>query len=1781
MCVRAESLFGGKPLNPTALIGDVFTRYLDSIIDKERDQGTARLMIDHLSAHQTVEIARAILKHSTLSDIVEIKINKDFVGDSDLPDTVLTTDPATYFRNCKCSRPILLVAVTDDGEEQSLKEFVRVGADELKSTSLLWIDSASSGLAITEEHKKWWEKALAGLCDLRVVSLERLAGYIVRTRTLIESEGLPVGRALGQALPALHFPMDSGFFDRIKEGTRSHKSAWNREYKRVYTKNACFLEKRTPSQLVLNEDDLQTSFDKVKSEIGENLHPTIAEFIEAPSGWNDKASALSRCEWEDVRVLFEGLRRVKLNLGEETRVFFDELNPDLLSEADGDYLDILVCRKKLGDPTEEDREFYESHRNEIKQERKLRSAWDKFIYGRPRECTDFLIGLAACIESLFNQVTDAKSRTLLIRCDSASKRELRDLNYHAGEYFATRYAGLKSLLGNRVKWEVGKLFEFPELVKQWRESQVKRDQLNSSQAKKALQLKFYLEVETVSPDGTIDRTPTTQLIWQYDVNAVSSSFVADWRRLLKNPFVRCRTALDPISSKGIYQAVSLSDVQTFQPSYDRTKGSFVSAYKKDNDLGIEWQRNLEIALNEGFVSESVASELKAKFEHFSADYSDAIEHFTDTGVTSESLTKQLKSYSFLLSSITSDAKGDRNRQLLLRPLLEIGAVQIDTDVATVIVAPWHPLRMAAIARKAQLVADVIKRLLTEKQIEFGDQRLYFQEMIRELEHPFYPEVVVGWTEREAHILSVTDTVGDYSLHEPPVLRKKRIAATNENPGPAASRVMELLEQYVKLHPHERANLSLVLFNSDSSRLPQAVVNKIGALHEDDEEVHCQIILRHTNPQRLRHLYQEIIESADEDVDSYSPSEATQDFLARLRIGILVDQAAPPDPKDGCPHDMSFSQDVIARHAELEWCAESYAPLPLEELIPPRWSRRRPAAKDDLKSIVYLCCPVQSDETWAFLTAVTTFRKGGGDWDGNPESRLLPVRQLDFSNNETRQIFEETHNLANWVVNYDELLDRRQLQNQSVRIIRYKQSATQGRNLVISSTASSGMLRTMLINRLGRLNLELSEVEYDELANRLIEDANSISGDLALRAAKRGRNAYELMGVVLSRYLIQYEFTDNPYFGWYFLDDYAEWLGQREEQIADLMVVSPEETSDGLLLSIMVSEAKYIDEANFAPKKKESQKQLRDTVRRFNEALSGNPDRLDRELWLARLSDLVLDGVLFSAGQSPQFSQWRRDIRSGNCKIMLRGYSHVFVHSPDFSDTNAFPLEQVANCHQEVFARKELRDLMLAYWNKQDPTQVRNREFDFPPSGQPYEYQTPTAIRKGSDIVKRERMAVMDNSNNSSSPLSDTGESMTSRTNKTSITGEEESPVYQPSSSEAVENVSTEASNANDAHWVCDGLTSVVDAHVERRETLTENSQWLKQVVQQMKTGLQQFNLQAKLKSETMTPNAALLKFEGSSHLTVDQVIRRQSEFLTTHGLNIISVQPEPGIVSIAIARRQRQVVNLAEIWKRWTPPRMDGNQNIAIAVRENDGSILYLDPSQKHAPHTLIAGSTGSGKSVLMQNILLGIAATNTPQQAEIVLIDPKQGVDYFLFDDLPHLRGGVITNAQQAIDCLKKLVVEMDARYSRFKQARANNITSYNRKVDATDRIPTIWLIHDEFAEWMMIDEYKEAVSTTVQRLGVKARAAGIHLIFAAQRPDANVMPMQLRSNLGNRLILRVDGEGTSEIALGEKGAEKLLGKGHLLAKLEGEMGVIYAQVPLASEEFVNQVMSTFQSPS
>jgi S-DNA-T family DNA segregation ATPase FtsK/SpoIIIE len=574
------------------------------------------------------------------------------------------------------------------------------------------------------------------------------------------------------------------------------------------------------------------------------------------------------------------------------------------------------------------------------------------------------------------------------------------------------------------------------------------------------------------------------------------------------------------------------------------------------------------------------------------------------------------------------------------------------------------------------------------------------------------------------------------------------------------------------------------------------------------------------------------------------------------------------------------------------------------------------------------------------------------------------------------------------------------------------------------------------------------------------------------------------------------------------------------------------------------------------------------VRRINDALFGNPKRLDRELWLSRFSDLMLNGIQFPANSPIDLAAWRRAVREGKCGIYLRGYSQVFVSGPTDSDecSELTAVAEADDSYQEVFSRSRLRELMMAYWKDADPGAVRQKSTDQDIWAEQV-YRKPT-----------ERIEIVRRRKRDPGPAED-GSSDGAGSGPPPELPSPVGPHSQPAVA-ARENEAPAAEIPTNAlpTWAHSGIDSLFRAYQGGTRDSAADAEWLKQMENLCKGALQQFQLQSRLLTSTLTPNSALLKFQGSANLTVEQVIRRRSEFLTTHKLNVISVRAEPGIVAIAIARQNRRVLHLPEVWSSWYPDCLIGNDRLLIAIKEEDSSPLFLSP-KSNAPHTLIAGSTGSGKSVLMQNIILAIACTNTPSQAKITVIDPKLGVDYFAFEGLPHLQGGIIDDQGEAIQRLGELVSEMNRRYAVLKENRVSNIFDLNKKPNPTERLPFLWIIHDEFAEWMMTPDYADAVSDIVGRLGVKARAAGISLVFAAQRPDANVMPMQLRSNLGNRLVLRVDGEGTSEIALGEKGGERLLGKGHLAAKLEGMPEIVFAQVPFVSNDFLAEAVAVLAS--
>lgn len=194
-------------------------------------------------------------------------------------------------------------------------------------------------------------------------------------------------------------------------------------------------------------------------------------------------------------------------------------------------------------------------------------------------------------------------------------------------------------------------------------------------------------------------------------------------------------------------------------------------------------------------------------------------------------------------------------------------------------------------------------------------------------------------------------------------------------------------------------------------------------------------------------------------------------------------------------------------------------------------------------------------------------------------------------------------------------------------------------------------------------------------------------------------------------------------------------------------------------------------------------------------------------------------------------------------------------------------------------------------------------------------------------------------------------------------------------------------------------------------------------------------------------------------------------------------------------------------------------------------------------------------------------------------MIDPKKGVDFTWLKNTPHMKKPIITEKDEAKSIFEALTHIMDDRYRQFESLNVPTLTEYNRKVPAQERLSRIFLVHDELGAWMAQEkDYQDVVLSSVANLGMKARAAGIHLILITQRADVNAVPSRLRDNIGNRLCLKVQNSTSSRIALGVGGAEKLLGKGHLACILANQkpphgQEFFTVQVPFIKTEDIERI--------
>ena len=337
--------------------------------------------------------------------------------------------------------------------------------------------------------------------------------------------------------------------------------------------------------------------------------------------------------------------------------------------------------------------------------------------------------------------------------------------------------------------------------------------------------------------------------------------------------------------------------------------------------------------------------------------------------------------------------------------------------------------------------------------------------------------------------------------------------------------------------------------------------------------------------------------------------------------------------------------------------------------------------------------------------------------------------------------------------------------------------------------------------------------------------------------------------------------------------------------------------------------------------------------------------------------------------------------------------------------------------------------------------------------------------------------------------------------------------------------------------------------------------------------LLQFGIDVDMEGESVWPTVIQYRLRPSEWVRLAKIESLKKDLTLALKAKSIRIQapiPGLGLVGIEVPNEKRDIVSIREVLE--DDAFRQHRSKIAIAVgKDINGDYIVWDLAKM--PHLLIAGQTGSGKSVGMNWFILSLLYKNTPSELRMIMVDPKQ-VELGIYDGIPHLLTPVINHPDKALNALKWWVAEMERRLWVFKWVNARNLEEYNAKVSSKDRIPVIVIIIDELADLMMSGNKKE-VESAITRIAQKARAAGIHLIVATQRPSVDVITGLIKANIPSRVAFTVASRVDSGTILDTIGAEDLLGRGDMLYFPTGAMASTRLQWVLVETDEVERVVN------
>ncbi|MDK3751649.1 DNA translocase FtsK [Staphylococcus pseudintermedius] len=359
--------------------------------------------------------------------------------------------------------------------------------------------------------------------------------------------------------------------------------------------------------------------------------------------------------------------------------------------------------------------------------------------------------------------------------------------------------------------------------------------------------------------------------------------------------------------------------------------------------------------------------------------------------------------------------------------------------------------------------------------------------------------------------------------------------------------------------------------------------------------------------------------------------------------------------------------------------------------------------------------------------------------------------------------------------------------------------------------------------------------------------------------------------------------------------------------------------------------------------------------------------------------------------------------------------------------------------------------------------------------------------------------------------------------------------------------------------------------LEAPEEQEQDENWIAEKKEELNNAFYYFNVPAEVVNVVEGPSVTRFELSVERGVKVSRITALQDDIkmaLAAKDIRIEAPIPGTSLVGIEVPNPHTTKVNISSILSHPAFKNAESKLTVAMGNRINNEPLL-MDIAK--TPHALIAGATGSGKSVSINSILISLLYRNHPEELRLLLIDPKM-VELAPYNGLPHLVAPVITDVKAATQSLKWAVDEMERRFKLFAHHHVRNISAFNNKVNYDQRIPKIVIVIDELADLMMMAP--QDVEQAIARLAQKARACGIHMLVATQRPSVNVITGLIKANIPTRIAFMVSSSVDSRTILDSGGAERLLGYGDMLYLGSGMNKPIRVQGTFVSDEEIDQVV-------